>query len=266
MEINQTVIKAENLSLIYSDKVIWKDANFEVKSGEFIGLLGPNGAGKSSLFNLILGLSKPSSGNLKIFNTKPKRGDLRIGYVPQRRSINDDSRIEALEYVRLGISGYKFGFSLFKQSKNERRMAYQALVDVDAQNLAHRALSELSGGELQRIFLAQALVSKPNLLLLDEPLANLDMRREMQLIQLVSDIVSKQNIATILIAHDINPLLPVVDKIIYIVNKKIAIGKPIDIITSAKLSEMYKAPIEVIRGSKGQLAVLGVEEAIHHES
>ncbi len=266
MPINPSIIRADNLSLSYSSKVIWKDANFEVKSGEFIGLLGPNGAGKSSLFNLILGLSKPSTGELEVFSNQPKRGDSRIGYVPQRRTIDDDSRIEALEYVRLGISGTKLGFSLFKRAKHERRMAYQALIDVDAQNLAHRALSELSGGELQRIFLAQALVSKPNLLLLDEPLANLDMRREMQLIQLVGNIVRKQNIATILIAHDINPLLPVVDKIIYIVNGKIAMGKPVDIITSKKLSEMYKAPIEVIRGSRGQLAVLGVEEAMHHES
>ncbi|HEY5267627.1 MAG TPA: ATP-binding cassette domain-containing protein [Candidatus Saccharimonadales bacterium] len=259
------VIVAKNLSCGYLDKSIWKDANFEVKPGEFIGLLGPNGAGKSSLFSLLLGLSQPIDGDLEIFGRKPQRGNSRIGYVPQRRLIDNDSRIETLEYVRLGAFGTKLGFSLIRQAQDERIVAYQALVDVDAQNLAHKALSELSGGELQRIFLAQALVSKPDILLLDEPLANLDIRRETQLVQLIDRIVKKHNIATILIAHDINPLIPVIDRIIYIANGKLASGKPVDIVTSRSLSDLYGAPIEVLKGSNGQLAVLGIEEALHHD-
>ena len=262
---NKNIITAKNLVAGYRDKVIWRDANFSVKRGEFIGLLGANGAGKTTLFRLLLGLAKPQSGKLELFGQEPSRGNVRVGYVPQRPYIDNDSRIETLEYVRLAISGTKLGFSL-GGAEAERQQAYEALKSVDAGDLAHRSLSELSGGELQRIFFAQALVSKPDLLLLDEPLANLDIRRETELIRLISSVVSKQNISVLLIAHDINPLLPVVDRIIYIANGKVASGKPSEIVTSRKLSELYDSPIEVLRGSKGQLAVLGVEEALHHDS
>ena len=258
------VISAQDLVAGYKDKVIWRDANFTINRGEFIGLLGANGAGKTTMFRLLLGLSRPVSGRLEVFGKSASRGNPRIGYVPQRPYIDSESKIEAVEYVRLAVSGTKLGFS-FGRSDDERQRAYEALVSVGAANLAHRSLSELSGGELQRIFFAQALVSKPDLLLLDEPLANLDIRRETELIQLISHVVKEQNIAVLLIAHDINPLLPVVDRIIYIANGKVASGKPSEIVTSKKLSELYDSPIEVLKGSRGQLAVLGVEEALHHD-
>ncbi len=261
---NDTVIQAEGLVAGYKDKIIWRDASFSVRRGEFIGLLGANGAGKTTLFRLLLGLTRPLSGKLELFGQLPTRGNSRIGYVPQRPYIDAESRIEVIEYVRLAISGTKLGFSL-GHAEDERDQALEALASVGASNLAHRSLSELSGGELQRIFFAQALVSKPDLLLLDEPLANLDIRRESELIRLISKVVKKQNIAVLLIAHDINPLLPVVNRIIYIANGKVASGKPEEIVTSKKLSELYGSPIEVLRGSKGQLAVLGVEEALHHD-
>jgi zinc/manganese transport system ATP-binding protein len=259
------LVSAHKLAAGYNTKVIWQDANFNIKQGEFIGLLGPNGAGKTTLFRLLLGLTSPLKGDLKIFGYPQKRGNTRIGYVPQHRPVDGETKIIALEYVRLGISGSRFGFSLPSQAKLEQRQALEALRDIDSTNLAYRPLSELSGGELQRVFLAQALVSKPDLLLLDEPLANLDIRRETELIRLVNAVVRKQNIAALLIAHDINPLLPVIDRIIYIANGRVASGKPDEIVTSKTLSALYGAPIEVLRGSKGQLAVLGVEEAVHHD-
>jgi zinc/manganese transport system ATP-binding protein len=123
----------------------------------------------------------------------------------------------------------------------------------------------LSGGELQRVFLAQALVGKPELLLLDEPLANLDIRRESELVRLVSQVAKSQHVAIMLIAHDINPLLPFVDRIIYVVNGRIASGKLEDIVTTKALSALYDAPVEVLRDSRGRVAVLGTEEAAHHE-
>lgn len=261
---NKSVITAQNLVAAYKNKVIWQQANFTVERGEFIGLLGPNGAGKTTLFRLLLGLTRPKSGKLELFGKPPSKGNARIGYVPQRPYVDSDSRIEALEYVRLAVSGTRLGFSLGR-AEIERHQAMEALQAVGGADLAKRSLSELSGGEAQRIFFAQALVSKPDLLLLDEPLANLDIRRETELIRLISDVAKKQQIAILLIAHDINPLLPVVDRIIYIANGKVASGKPADIVTSRKLSELYDSPIEVLRGSKGQLAVLGVEEALHHD-
>jgi len=258
------IITSEDLSAAYKSKVIWEHANISVKKGEFIGLLGPNGAGKTTMFRLLLGLSKPSSGTLKIFNEEPKKGNIRIGYVPQRRFIDTENKIESLEYVRLGISGTRFGFNLPKHASKERKMALDTLTSIDALNLAYRPLSELSGGEMQRIFLAQALIGKPDLLLLDEPLANLDIRRESELIRLVNNVVKHQNVAVLLIAHDINPLLPFVDRIIYIANGRVASGTPGEIVTSKRLTALYNAPIEVLKGSKGQLAVLGIEEAVHN--
>jgi zinc/manganese transport system ATP-binding protein len=261
---SNTIVTAQGVSAIYGNKIIWDNASFEIKRGEFIVLLGANGAGKTTLFKILLRLEKASGGELRIFNESPTKGNNHIGFVPQRRTVDSETKIHAIEYVRLGINGTKFGLSLGNSLQKEYKDSLEALKLVDALELAHRPLNELSGGEAQRVFLAQALVSKPDLLLLDEPLSNLDIRRETQLISLISKIVKERNIAVLLIAHDINPLLSVVDRIIYIANGKVASGKPDEIITTEKLSELYGAPIEVLRGSRGQLAVLGVEEAVHH--
>ena len=259
------IVEAINLSAGYDATNIWHDATFSIKRGEFVGLLGANGAGKTTLFRLLLGLELPTQGSLTVLGETPKRGNPRIGYVPQRHSIDSDSNIASIEYVRLGTFGNKWAFALGKKAKHELSQAHKALALVDASNLANRPLGELSGGEQQRVFLAQALVGKPDLLLLDEPLASLDIRREVQLIQLINNISKSTGVSVILIAHDINPLLPVIERIIYIANSKVAAGKPEEIVTSQKLSELYEAPIEVLHSISGRLAVLGVEEAIHHD-
>ena len=138
------------------------------------------------------------------------------------------------------------------------------LKTVGAEDLAHRSLGVLSGGELQRVFLAEALVSNPNLLLLDEPLSNLDIRRERELVQLIDNVVRARNATALLIAHNINPLLPFLDKVTYIVNGKVAIGKPNEVLTSESLLALYGTQVEVLRGSQGQVAVIGIEENQHH--
>ena len=263
---NAEIIATKHLSAGYKAVTVWSGADLTIRAGEFIGLLGPNGAGKTTFFRLILGLARPQAGSIKLFGRSPEKGNIRIGYVPQRRYVDSESKLQAVEYVRLGINGNRWGFSLASRAQQERQTALDVLATVDATDLAYRPLRELSGGELQRVFLAQALVGKPELLLLDEPLANLDIRRETQLIRLIHTVAKRQNIAVLLIAHDINPLLPVVDRIIYIANGKVASGKPEQVITTQQLSALYGAPIEVLHDSKGRLAVLGVEEALHHAS
>ena len=256
------IINAKKLASGYQDNVVWQDANFSVKRGEFVAIIGPNGAGKTTLFRLLLGLQKPINGEIKVFNDPPKRGNQRIGYVPQRHSIDSEMTVEALELVRLGLSGKRWGLNPFYDE--DRKAAIDALKAVGAEELAHRSLGALSGGELQRIFLAMALVSAPELLLLDEPLSNLDIRRERELVQLIDKVVRSRNVTALLIAHNINPLLPVLDKVIYIANGKVATGKLKDVLTSESLTALYGTPIEVLRDSHGNVAVIGIEENQAH--
>ena len=260
---NEPVITAQDLSGGYANRIVWKDANFSINHGEFVAVLGPNGAGKTTLFRLLLGLTPPITGSLLILGKNPARGNSRIGYVPQRHQIDSETNIEALELVRLGVDGNKWGIGISADANTE---ALAALKAVGAEELAHRPLGKLSGGELQRIFLAQALVGKPDLLLLDEPLANLDIRREANFVQLINDVVRSQGVTVLLIAHNINPLLPVLDRVMYVANGRVVTGKPHEVLTSESLSKLYDTPVEVLRDSRGRIAIVGAEEATpHHE-
>ena len=259
------IIRAEHLAAGYPNNTVWHDASFAVGSGEFVAVIGPNGAGKTTLFRLLLGLQQPLSGSLAVFDGVPKRGNPRIGYVPQSHIIDTDTNVEALELVRLGVSGRKWGVGLFSQ--DDRKAAIRTLSEVGAAAMQHRPLGQLSGGELQRVFLAEALVSNPEILLLDEPLSNLDIRREKELIELVNRIVRSRKVTALLIAHHINPLLPFLDRVLYIANGRVATGKPEDVLTSKILSTLYGVPIEVLRDSRGNLAIVGIEETQdEHES
>jgi zinc/manganese transport system ATP-binding protein len=254
----QAIVTAQNLAAGYQTNIVWRDASFTINRGEFVAIIGPNGAGKTTLFRLLLGLQRPAAGTLQVFDTQPERGNSRIGYVPQRHIIDSDTNVESLELVRLGYSGRKWGVGFF--STSDRRAAIDALESVGAADLAHRPLGELSGGELQRVFLAEALVSNPDILLLDEPLSNLDIRRERELLQVVNEIVRTRKVTALLIAHHINPLLPYLDDVVYIANGKVATGKPTEILTGESLTALYGVRIEVLRDSRGNLAIVGLED------
>src|SRR5271154_1477622 len=258
--VQSDLITAENLTAGYPHKTVWQNANFSFGRGEFVAVIGPNGAGKTTLFRMLLGLQQPISGSIKIFGNSPKRGNPQIGYVPQRHLIDSETNIECLELVRLGLSGKKWGFNPF--SHDDRDAALAALEAVGAAELAHRPLGGLSGGELQRIFLAEALVSNPDILLLDEPLSNLDLRRETEMLHLIDDVVRKRGVTALLIAHNINPLLPHLDKVMYVANGKVATGKPSEVLTSESLTALYGVQVEVLRDPHGNVAIIGIEE--HH--
>jgi zinc/manganese transport system ATP-binding protein len=253
-----SAITAKNLVAGYRGHTVWRDASFDIGRGEFVAVIGPNGAGKTTLFRLLLGLLQPLNGELRILNGNPSRGNRKIGYVPQSHVIDSETNVEALELVRLGFSGNKWGFSLL--NRNDHFAAMGALDAVGARDLANRSMGQLSGGELQRVFLAEALVSNPDILLLDEPLSNLDIRREKELIELVDGIVRSRNVTALLIAHHINPLLPFLDRVVYMANGKVATGKPTDVLTSQNLSELYGVRIEVLHDSRGNLAIVGIED------
>lgn len=256
------VVSARGLTVGYKDKVVWKNADFSVKRGEFVAIIGPNGAGKTTMFRLLLGLLQPVSGELRVFDAKPRKGNQKIGYVPQRHTIDNETNIECIELVRLAHSGNKLGLSL--SPAEEKKAAYAALEAVGATDLAHKSLASLSGGELQRVFLAEALVSGPEMLLLDEPLSNLDLKRIKDLVGLVHDVVRSRNVTAFLVAHDINPLIKYLDRVIYVANGKVASGTPEEVLTSRRLTQLYGTRVEVLKDSQGNIVIVGGAEG-HHE-
>jgi len=258
------IVAAERVTAGYPHKIVWRDASFGFGRGEFVAIIGPNGAGKTTLFRLLLGLQQPISGTIRIFNETPKRGNPRIGYVPQRHVIDSETNIEGMELVHLAYCGHLWGFHI--TSKEGRKAALDALDAVGASDLARKPLCDLSGGELQRVFLAEALVSSPDILLLDEPMSNLDIRRSRELVQLIDRVVQTRSVTALLVAHDINPILPYLDKIVYIANGKVAIGRPKEVLTSERLSALYDVHVEVIRDSKGNVAIIGMEDQEHNHN
>jgi zinc/manganese transport system ATP-binding protein len=258
------VVSARNLAAAYGRTVVWQGATFDVASGEFVGLLGPNGAGKSTLLRMVLGLLSPAAGTLLVFDEPPRRGNPAIGYVPQRRPIDPDLRLAGTEFVKMGLTGHRWGIGRPGEGAALADRVSAAVSSVGAEGYADHAIGTLSGGELQRLMLAQAVVSEPRLLLLDEPLANLDVRNQVAVAQLVAGLARARGIAVLLIAHDVNPILPVLDRVAYVARGRVTIGPPDEVITSAHLSMLYEGNVEVLRDSRGRLFVVGLEEETAH--
>ena len=262
-------IEAQRVEVRYRDKLVWKDATFRINPGEFVAVIGPNGAGKTTLFRMLLGLHWPSGGALSVLGGPPRRGNYRIGYVPQRHTLDQDTHLECDKLVRLAYPGARWGpgkrwrplqWGPRLRLQAERVAAAQALEDAGAADLGSRALGALSGGELQRIFLAEALVGNPDLLLLDEPLSNLDLRRSRELVETIHGLVRSRGVTTLLVAHDINPMIKCLNKVIYIANGNVAVGAPDEVLTSRRLSELYGFHVEVLHDSRGNLVIVGGED------
>jgi zinc/manganese transport system ATP-binding protein len=258
------VVSARELAAAYRGNQVWAGATFDVAPGEFVGVLGPNGAGKSTMLRLLLGLLRPAAGSLRVFGAVPKRGNPAIGYVPQRRPIDPDMRLAAVEYVKLGVSGHLWGTGLPGRRTQSDQAIDEAVRAVGAERFLDQPIGTLSGGELQRLMLAQAMVSQPRLLLLDEPLASLDVRNQVAVAALVARLARIRQMAVLLIAHDVNPLLPQLDRVMYIARGKVSVGRPDEVITSEHLSALYDANVEVLRDRRGRLFVVGLDDEITH--
>jgi zinc/manganese transport system ATP-binding protein len=260
------VIAAEGLAAAYGSRLIWQNASFSINPGEFVAVLGPNGSGKSTLFRLLLGLLPPAAGHLSVLGKRPHRGNPDIGYVPQRRSIDRDLPVRGRDFVHLGIDGNRWGVAI-GNAAGDRRRVDEAIGSVGALSYADRPIGRLSGGEQQRLLLAQALAGRPRMLLLDEPLASLDLRNQIVIAELVGELARAKQLTVLLIAHDINPLLPIVDRVLYVAHGGVAIGKPADVITTEQLSRLYDSPVEVLHDSHGHMFVVGLEaESAHHDA
>ena len=252
----EIAIELAQVRVQFGKRVLLEDMSLEIRQGEFITVLGPNGAGKSTLLKLLLGLQKPNAGSIRILGKAPRRGNRAIGYAPQHRALEADLALRARDVVGFGLDGDRWGIGF--PNRQRTILIEQALEEVDALAFADAPVGQLSGGEQQRLLIAQALLTNPRLLLLDEPLANLDITRSQEIVTLISTVCRARGVTVVLVSHDVNPLLPVIDRVLYIANGRGAIGVPEEIITSATLSELYHSQVEVVQ-ALGRLFVVGAE-------
>ena len=258
------LIEAAGLGVAYGTSPVWSDASFSVAPGEVIAVLGPNGAGKTTLLRVLLGLLRASAGTVTVLGRPPRRGNPAIGYVPQRRPVDPELRLAGTELVKLGLTGRRWGIATPGMATETRRRVDEAVHAVGAEGYADHAIGTLSGGELQRLALAQTIISDPRIMLLDEPLASLDVRNQVDVAQLVASLARALAMSVLLIAHDVNPLLPLVDRVIYIARGRLTVGHPEEVITSERLSRLYDANVEVLHDRRGRMFVVGLEDEAAH--
>ncbi len=238
---------------------ILDQVTFALRAGEFTGLIGSNGAGKTTLLRVILGLQTPGAGRVLVAGRSKRQRNRTVGYVPQKVVLDPDMPMRARDLVGLGLDGNRFGMPV---PSNQRRARVDEMLDaVDAGRFADARVGTLSGGEAQRVLIAHALIARPRLLLLDEPLANLDLRSGQEIIALLHRIAVEQHVAILLSAHDMNPLLPVMDRVVYLAAGRAAAGSSDEIVRSEVLSRLYRHHVDVIH-VHGRVVVVAADPSI----
>ncbi len=260
-------VELDDVTLTLGDRTVLAHASLAIRAGEFIGVLGPNGAGKTTLMRAILGLLPPSAGTIRVFGSAPHRGNPQIGYLPQVRTVLPDLRVRGLDFIGASLHGDRWG--LPSLTRRDRAMIEETLESVGARDLANRPLSAMSGGERQRLLLAQALIGQPKLLLLDEPLISLDARHQEVAIDVVRKVSRERGITVLFSAHELNQLLGTLDRVLYLGNSQAVLGTVDEVITEPVLSRLYGTDIEVVRAA-GHIFVMSrgrdVETSAHqHE-
>jgi zinc/manganese transport system ATP-binding protein len=261
------VIELRGAATAVGRRTLWSGVDLAVGAGEFVAVLGPNGIGKSTLIKVLLGMTPTVGGSVSVLGRPPGAAGDRIGYLPQRRSFDASLRIRGIDIVRLGLDGDRWGVPLPALGpRNAARRRAEARVRevidlIGAEHYARRPIGECSGGEQQRLLVAQALVRRPRLLLLDEPLDSLDLPNQASVAALIHRISRREGVAVVMVAHDVNPILPYLDRVVYIAAGGAAAGTPDQVITTETLTRLYGTPVEVLRSSDGRLVVVGGPEA-----
>jgi zinc/manganese transport system ATP-binding protein len=266
---SRLAVAMHDAAVALGGREIWSGVDFEVREGELVAILGPNGAGKSTLLRVLLGLLEPLRGSVSVLGGAPGTHNEQIGYLPQRRVFDAGTRVRGVDLVRMGLDGSRWGLPLpalgpwAGHAREVRERVAQTIAQVGAQDYAGRPIGECSGGEQQRLLIAQALVRRPRMLILDEPLDGLDIPNQVGVTALVQSICRSQGVAVLLVAHDVNPLLPYLDRILYLAGGRAVAGTPEQVITQETLSALYGTPIEVLRTSEGRMVVVGHPEGHH---
>ena len=261
-------VDIRKLELAYAGRSVLRGIDLQIESNQFVALLGANGAGKTTLLKSLMGVVKPQAGTVQVLGQPAGVLSRQIGYVPQVRSFLASARITGMDFVASAINGDRWGWPwLPREARSE---VVWALDKVQATELAKRSVMDMSGGERQRLMLAQALLGRPRLMLLDEPLISLDIHHQSRVIRLVKSLQQELGITVLFSAHEINPLLDAADQVLYLGNGQAAIGSVDSVIQSNVLTRLYATPVEVVRHG-GRIFVMAGNNAAenmdhHHDA
>lgn len=260
---SEPVVDVAGVSLRFGPRRLWSGLDLRVEPGEMVAVLGPNGTGKTSLLRMLLGLLRPAEGRIRVLGNAPERVRSQIGCVPQLRGFDRDLAVRGRDLVALGLHGHRFGTGM--HPRRTARAVDRALEDVGASHFAGRAVGRLSGGEQQRLRIAQALVARPSLLLADEPLLSLDLASQRTVVGLLDGHRRATGTPVVFVTHDINPVLHVADRVLYLAPGQWAAGSPEEVLTGETLSRLYGTPVDVLSVG-GRLVVVGTPEdgGMHH--
>ena len=260
---DEPAVRLERARLRFGARELWTDLDLTVGAGEFLAVLGPNGSGKTSLLKVLLGLQRLTSGSVQVCGRRPRRGSDLVGYIPQQKAFDRDVPLRGRDLVRLGLDGHRWGTGVPSRAARDR--VERAITEVGAASYADALLGLLSGGEQQRLRIAQALLGDPRVLLCDEPLLSLDLAHQQTISALIDRHRRAANTAVLFVTHEINPILPMVDRVLYLVGRRWAIGTPDEVLTSQRLSQLYDSEVDVLR-MRGRIIVVGTPDAAHGDT
>ncbi|RPE85054.1 zinc/manganese transport system ATP-binding protein [Curtobacterium sp. PhB137] len=255
------VLALRDAGLSFGERKLWGHLDLDIAPGEFVAVLGPNGAGKTSLLRTVLGQQRLTSGTMSFLGQPVRRGHRKIGYIPQQRLMEAGTPLRARDMIAQGVTGHRWG--VLPTSKADRARIDRILDEVGATAFADAPVAELSGGEQQRTRVGQAIAADPALLLCDEPLISLDLRHQRGVTELIDRQRRQHDAAVLFVTHDVNPILDVVDRVLYIAGGRFRIGSPDEVLRADVLSDLYGTPVDVVR-TMGRIVIVGANDAHDH--
>jgi zinc/manganese transport system ATP-binding protein len=255
------VVRLTRAAASVAGRRVWSEVSLRVRAGEFVAVLGPNGVGKSTLIKALLGLVPITEGRVEVLGAGPGERNDQLGYLPQRRAFDPSVRVRGIDVVRMGWDGHRWGVPLpGRRSRVARQRVAEVIELVGAGGYAHRPIGQCSGGEQQRLLIAQSLVRRPELLLLDEPLDSLDVTSQASISALIQSVCRSEGVAVMMVAHDVNPILSYLDQVVYLAHGGAVLGVPEKVITPETLTMLYGTPIDVLTDRAGRLVVVGQQD------